>query len=41
MAMVKMLDDQTASPAAREVFDDIRKKRSTTAYLHASPVLLG
>lgn len=23
------------------VYDDIRKKRSTTAYLHASPVLLG
>lgn len=26
---------------AQWVFDDIRKKRSTTAYLHASPVLLG
>lgn len=26
---------------ARWVFEDIRKKRSTTAYLHASPVLLG
>ncbi len=26
---------------AEWVFDDIRKKRSTTAYLHASPVLVG
>ena len=26
---------------AEWVFDDIRKKRTTTAYLHASPVLLG
>ncbi|MBZ0071292.1 MAG: NAD(+) synthase [Gammaproteobacteria bacterium] len=26
---------------AEWVFEDIRKKRSTTAYLHASPVLLG
>lgn len=30
------------SPEQAEwVFDDIRKKRSTTAYLHANPVLLG
>lgn len=26
---------------AKWVFEDIRKKRSTTAYLHASPVLIG
>lgn len=29
------------SDQAEWVFEDIRKKRSTTAYLHASPVLLG
>jgi len=28
MAMVKMVDDQSASPAAKEVFDDIRKSRN-------------
>ncbi|MFA7388460.1 MAG: NAD(+) synthase [Thiohalobacteraceae bacterium] len=30
-----------SSEQAEWVFEDIRKKRSTTAYLHASPVLLG
>jgi AhpD family alkylhydroperoxidase len=29
MPMVKMVDDQNASPAAKEVFDDIRKSRNT------------
>jgi len=27
--MVKMVDDQSASPAAKEVFDDIRKSRNS------------
>lgn len=30
-----------AAEQAEWVFEDIRKKRSTTAYLHANPVLLG
>lgn len=29
MPMVKMVDDQSASPAAKEVFDDIRKSRNS------------
>ena len=29
MAMVRMVDDASASPAAKEVFDDIRKSRNT------------
>jgi AhpD family alkylhydroperoxidase len=29
MAMVKLQDDKSASPAAREVFDDLRKTRNT------------
>ena len=29
MDMVRMLDDASASPAAKEVFDDIRKSRNT------------
>ncbi len=29
MAMVRMVDDASASPAAKEVFDDIRQSRNT------------
>jgi len=32
MALVKLFDDKSASPEAREVFEDIRKTRNTDIY---------